>query len=264
MTGHLTEEVILAVRDGEPVAAEVRAHLDGCAACARRLVEARDRAARIDGALAVLTVPLDASGEVPAAGRGASAHGTTPQQARRQTAAAGSPRVPRGRFRTPWWLGRAAVLLLILAAAGALSALPGPFAGWIPRVFTRSPPPEAPTATTPEPPGQVGGRIAAQSGPVIVRLESVPAGTVVDVRLAAGPSVGVLAAVGTEFSYAEGEVVARVAAGPVTVELPEGVVPVTLIVNGEVYLVRDESGVELTGSATGPAGESLATFQVPE
>ena len=73
-----------------------------------------------------------------------------------------------------------------------------------------------------------------------------------------------LAAVGTEFSYAEGEVVARVAAGPVTVELPEGVVPVTLIVNGGVYLVRDESGVEVTGSATGPAGESLATFQVPE
>ena len=229
MTGHLTEEVILAVRDGEPVAEEVRAHLDGCAACARRLAEARDRAARIDRALAVLTVPLDGSGEVPAAGGRASADRPAPR-ARRQTAAPVASRVPRGRFRTPWWLGRAAVLLVILAAAGALSALPGPFAGWIPRVFTRSSTPEAPTATTLEPPGQVGGRIAAQSGPVIVRLE----------------------------------VVARVAAGPVTVELPEGVVPVTLIVNGGVYLVRDEAGVEVTGSATGPAGESLATFRIPE
>ena len=263
MTGHPTEAMILAVRDGEPVAEEVRAHLDGCPACARRLAEVRDRAARVDRALAVLAVPLDASDEMPAADGRASADQTA-SEGRRQMSAPGGPLVSRGRFRTPWWLGRAAVLLLVLVAAGALYALPGPFAGWIPRVFTRSPTPEAPTATTPEPPGQVGGRIAAQSGPVIVRLESVPAGTVVDVRLAAGPSVGVLAAVGTEFSYAEGEVVARVATGPVTVELPEGVVPVTLIVNGGVYLVRDEAGVEVTGSATGPAGESLATFQVPE
>ena len=263
MTGHLREEVILAVRDGEPVAEEVRAHLDACAACARRLAEARDRAASIDRAFAVLRVPLDASGEVPAAGERASADRTAPQ-ARRQTAAPVAPRVPRGRFGTPWWLGRAAVLLFILAAAGTLSALPGPFAGWIPRVFTRSPTPEAPAAPTPEAPARVGGRMPVPSGPVIVRLESVPAGTIVDVRLAAGPSVGVLAAAGTEFSYAEGEVVARVAAGPVTVELPEGVVRVTLIVNGGVYLVRDEAGVEVTGSATGPAEASLATFQVPE
>ena len=263
MTGHPAEALILAVRDGEPVAEEVRAHLDGCAACARKLADARDRAARVDGALAVLTVPPDVSVEVPATGGRASAHGTTPQ-GRQLTAAAAAPRMPPGRFRTPWWLGRAAVLLLILVGAGALSALPGPFAGWIPRVFTRSPPAEAPTAPTPEPPGRVGGRMPVPSGPVAVRLESVPAGTVVDVRPAAGPSVGVLAAAGTEFSYAEGEVRARVAAGPVTVELPEGVVPVTLIVNGGVYLVRDEAGMEVTGPATGAAGESLATFQVPE
>lgn len=263
MTDHPTEALILAVRDGEPVAGEVRAHLDGCAACSRTLAEARDRAARVDGALAVLTVPLDVSVEVPAGGRQASADRTAPQ-GRRRTAGPAGPRVPRGRFRTPWWLGRAAVLLLILVAAGALSALPGPFAGWIPRVFTRSPAPEAPAAPAPEPPGLVGGRMPVPSGPVAVRLESVPAGTVVDVRLAAGPSVGVLAAAGTEFSYAEREVRARIAAGPVTVELPEGVVPVTLIVNGGVYLVLDEGGMEVTGPATGPDGESLATFRVPE
>lgn len=249
MTSHPTEAIILSVRDGEPVAEEVLAHLDECAACARALKEARDRAGTIENALAALTVPAQAPGEAadgPARG------------GRRGMAAPSRPQTSRGAFRTPWWLGRAALLLLIVA--GALSALPGPFAGWIPRIFSGAPPP----AAAPELPGQVGGRMVVSSGPVAVRLESVPTGTVVDVRRAADESVGVLAAAGSEFSYGEREVRASIAAGPVTVELPEGLVPATLIVNGGVYLVLDAAGMEVTGPSTVPGEASLATFRVQD
>ena len=260
MTGHLTEAVILSVRDGEPVAGEVLAHLDECAACARRLEEARARAGTVENALAALAVPVHGRDEAAAGGRRSA--GRKIPRGRSRTAVPGGPRAPGRDLGIPWWLGRAAVLLLVLA--GALSALPGPFSGWIPRIFPGAPPPEAPAVPAVEPPGQVGGRMAAPSGPVAVRLESVPPGTVIDVRRAAGESVGVLAAAGSEFSYGEGEVRASIAAGPVTVELPEGVVPATLIVNGGVYLVVDATGVEVSGPSTAPREESLATFLVPD
>ena len=239
---HLTEGMIVAVRDREPVADEVLAHLNESAAGARALEDARSRAEAVEQALSVLTVPL-----VVPIGRG------------RRDAVRGTR--TRGTVWTPGWLGRAAVLVLI--GAGALSALPGPFNGWIPRVFTGGPPPAPPSTSAPELPGQVGGRMEVVSGPVVVRLENVVPGTVIDVRRVAGRAVGVLAATGSEFSYRSGEVRAAVVAGPVTVELPDGVVPATLIVNGASYLVVDAAGMEVTGPATAAGGEDLVTFEVP-
>ena len=306
---HLTEDMILAVRDREPVADEALAHLDECGACARALEEARSRAGAVEQALAALAVPLrrdvrveEASGAEPGgvaevaagaesaevvSGRGRS-RGLRDADAGRIVAevAAGDGRADvtagtgarvapigrgrrdsvrgtraRGTIRTVRWLGRAAVLVLI--GAGALSALPGPFNGWIPRMFSRGPAPVAPTAPEPEPPGQVGGRMEVVSGPVLVRLENIVPGTVIDVRRVVGRAVGVLAATGSEFSYGNGEVRAAVVAGSVTVELPDGVVPVTLIVNGTTYLVVDAAGIEVPGPATVAVGESLVTFEVP-
>ncbi len=239
---HLTEGMILAVRDREPVADEVLAHLNECAACARALEDARSRAEAVEQALAALTVP-----RVVPIGRG------------RRDVVRGTR--TRGAVWTLGWLGRAAVLVLV--GAGALSALPGRFNGWIPRVFTGGAAPAPPSTSAPELPGQVGGRMEVVSGPVVVRLENVVPGTVIDVRRVAGRAVGVLAATGSEFSYGSGEVQAAVVAGPVTVELPEGVVPATLIVNGASYLVVDAAGMEVTGPATAAAGETLVTFQVP-
>lgn len=307
---HLTDEVILAVRDREPVADEVLAHLDECAACGRALEDARARAESVEQALAALAAPIglgladaDAGpdGGADAAGRGRSdvgagtgatevAAGTGRSDVAAGTGvtevAAGRGRsdvgpgtgarvVPIGRGRrdavrgrgaprgvwTIRWLGRAAVLVLI--GAGALSALPGPFNGWIPRVFSGGTPPAAPTSPAPELPGQVGGRMEVLSGPVVVRLENVVPGTVIEVRRVEGASVGVLAATGSEFSYGSGEVRAAVVAGPVAVELPEGVVPATLIVNGATYLVVDAAGMEVAGPTAVAAGESLVTFEVP-
>ena len=239
---HLTEGMIVAVRDREPVADEVLAHLNESAAGARALEDARSRAEAVEQALSVLTVP-----RVVPIGRG------------RRDAVRGTR--TRGTVWTLGWLGRAAVLVLI--GAGALSALPGPFNGWIPRVFTGGPAPAPPSTSAPELPGQVGGRMEVVSGPVVVRLENVVPGTVIDVRRVAGRAVGVLAATGSEFSYGSGEVRAAVVAGPVTVELPDGVVPATLIVNGASYLVVDAAGMEVTGPATAAGGEDLVTFEVP-
>ena len=311
MMTHLTEETILAVRDGEQVADEALTHIDECASCAQALEEAGTRAHAVKKALSVLALPVRVTEErrppdeearpaavrvVPigrerepgleetdqgrravdvAAGPGrrdvaaGTGPGVTPIDRGRRDAAkrprvggdtARRPRV-RGGARTLWWLGRAAVLVLI--GAGALSALPGPFNGWIPRMFSGAPPLDAPSATAPEPPGQVGGRMEVAGGPVVVRLETVPPGTVIDVRRGAGQAVGVLAGTGSEFAYGGGEVRASVVAGPVTVELPEGVVPATLIVNGGVYLVVNTAGMEVPGPVEAAGEGSLVTFQVP-
>lgn len=302
---HLTEAMILSVRDREPVADEVMAHLDECDVCARALEDARARSKAVEQALAALTVPLamDARAQEPAGvaaaedeedagpepalvipigrGRGASAEESGAVDAaadggRRDVAAGTGVRVVparRGRrdalrgtqaraaFWTMRWLGRAAVLVLI--GAGALSALPGPFNGWIPRMFPGAPPPDVVPASAEAGLGRVGGRMAVSSGPLVVRLEDVLPGTVVDVQRVAAPSVGVLAGTGSEFSYGGGEVRATIVAGPVTVELPEGVVPVTLVVNGSVYMVVDASGTEVPGPATAAGPEGPVTFQVP-
>lgn len=281
---HLTEEMILAVRDREPVADEVLVHLDECGVCARALEDARSRAEAVEQALAALTVPLEVEGraEIPdvrgrsdvAAGTGARvvpigrgrSDGPAGTGARAVPIVRGRRDAVRGaRTRSAvWsvrWLGRAAVLVLI--AAGALSALPGPFNGWIPRIFSGGPPLATPISPAPGQPGQVGGRMEVVNGPVEVRLENVVPGTVIDVRRVAGRAVGVLAATGSEFSYGSGEVRAAVVAGPVTVELPDGVVPATLIVNGATYLVVDATGIDVPGPATVAVGESLVTFEVP-
>lgn len=263
---HLTEGMILAVRDREPVADEVLAHLNECAVCARALEDARSRAEAVEQALSALTVPLGmevrAEPDVVAENAAGTGARVVPIGRGRRDAIRGTrTRGTRGTVWTLRWLGRAAVLVLI--GAGALSALPGPFNGWIPRVFTGGPAPALPSTSAPELPGQVGGRMEVVSGPVVVRLENVVPGTVIDVRRVAGRAVGVLAATGSEFSYGSGEVRAAVVAGPVTVELPDGVVPATLIVNGASYLVVDAAGMEVAGPATAAAGETLVTFEVP-
>ncbi len=259
MTIHLTEGTILAVRDREPVADEVLAHLNECAACAWALEDARSRAEVVEQALSALLVAQVAAGRGRPDGSAGTGAGVVPIGRGRRDAVRGTR--TRGTVWTLRWLGRAAVLVLI--GAGALSALPGPFNGWIPRVFTGGAPPAPPPTSAPELPGQVGGRMEVVSGPVVVRLENVVPGTVIDVRQVAGGAVGVLAATGSEFSYGSGEVRAAVVAGPVTVELPDGVVPATLIVNGLSYLVVDAAGMEVTGPATTAAGETLVTFEVP-
>ena len=291
---HLTEETILAVRDREHVTDEALAHVARCARCAEALKDARARAQAVEQALAALTRPLrvekprsaqggergDMAGATPLGRegrddeRGAGAlGGVVPTGRVRRVAAGGSapgrPRrspvrgAVRGSSRLPWWLGRAAALVLL--GAGALSALPGPFNGWIPRMFSEAPAAQMPTEPAARPADQVGGRMAVAAGPLVVHLEMVPPGTLIEVRRGIGANAGVFADAGSEFSYGSGEVRASIVAGPVTVELPDGVVPATLIVNGGTYLVVRASGMEVSGPrAAAAAEENLVTFQVPD
>lgn len=284
---HLTEEVILAVRDRERVDAEALAHIGECAVCAEALEEARARARAVEQALGALTVPLRVERLEEVESRAESIEPREamagvddlppPLEARvipigggrgdarkgrgggRRDAIRGT-RV-RGTIVTTRWLSRAAVLVLI--SAGALSALPGPFKGWIPRVFSGADVPAANSEPAAQAVEQVGGRMDVPSGPVAVQLEGVPPGTLIDVRRVARPSVGVYAGPGSEFAYGGAEVRANIVGGPVTVELPAGVVPATLVVNGGIYLVVRASGMEVPGPQTTAGEESLVTFRVP-
>ena len=287
---HLTEETILAVRDQEPVADEVLSHISECAVCARALEDVRARAEAVERALAVLTMPVGVanrsqpaaveSGAVAADQSGPAASEESSRveakvlpirRGRRNARAGRSTRSgrregrpgtgSRGTFLTIRWLSRAAVLVLI--GAGGLSALPGPFNGWIPRVFSGADVPDATPPPAAQAVAQVGGRMDVATGPVAVRLEGVPPGTLIDVRRVAGQAVGVLAGTGSEFAYGSGEVRASVVVGPVTVELPEGIVPATLVVNGGTYLVVSATGMDVSGPRTTPGEESLVTFRVP-
>lgn len=317
---HLTEEMILALRDHEPIADEAVAHVGECAECARALEDARRRAEAVERALAALTVPLpvenseegesapavaesgavvsDQSGPVAseessgteskvipigrrqgdagdgspgAGGRGdvavVSSDGPGRRDSRRGRSIGGGRRDAvrgtgaRGASWTMRWLSRAAVLVLL--GAGALSALPGPFNGWVPRVFSGAEVPATSSEPTAQAVEQVGGRMDVATGPVVVRLQGVPPGTLIDVRGVASGAVGVLAGTGSEFSYGSGEVRASVVGGPVTVELPEGVLPATLVVNGGTYLVVRASGMEVAGPLATSDEASLMTFRVP-
>ncbi len=287
---HLTEETILAVRDQEPVADEVLSHISECAVCARALEDVRARAEAVERALAVLTMPVGVANrfQPAAAESGGVAADQSGPAASEESSRVGAKVLPisrgrrdarggrstrsgrregrpgtgsRGRFLTIRWLSRAAVLVLI--GVGGLSALPGPFNGWIPRVFSGADVPDATPPPAAQAVAQVGGRMDVATGPVAVRLEGVPPGTLIDVRRVAGQAVGVLAGTGSEFAYGSGEVRASVVGGPVTVELPEGVVPATLVVNGGTYLVVSATGMDVSGPRTTPGEESLVTFRVP-
>ena len=237
---HLSEETILSVRDGVPVAPGTQDHLRECVVCSDTLEDARHRAVAIERALAVLATPVAAADE-----------------------ALPGPR--RLQFRPPvWTLAKAAGLLLVVG--GVASALPGPFQGWIPRLVSGG----DGTGVAVQPPapavgeaGQVGGRMEVTSGPVVVRLDRVPPGTRIDVRRVAGQSVAVHAGTGSEFAYGAQEVRATIAGGPVIVELPDGIAPSTLIVNGRTYLVVRDDGVEVPGPQSGIDEGGVATFHVP-
>ncbi len=284
---HLKEETILGVRDGEPVDAGARAHLDECAACRRALEEARERAEAVERALSALMAPLPAGGrpgslEVPVVSGDDARGGEGDERAAAVVTPIDGGRgwvpgsLPPGRGPRPWavdarapgrawtlrWLGRAAALVVV--GAGAASALPGPFHGWIPRVFAGGEPSQAPTPAVAPSGVEVGGRMATGDGPVVVRLDGVPSGTRIDVRRVDGSTVGVLAGTGSAFAYASGEVRATVAAGPVTVELPEGLESATLVVNGATYLVVDAAGMDVRGPRADSGAGNLATFRVPD
>ena len=234
---HLDERAILELRDGVPVDAEARTHLDACPDCQAALRLASDRATEIEQTLAELDEEFDVEAAREAVRlRVAVARGPVKP-----------PSLPGRSHSFAWPLGRAATFLLL--TAGALSALPGsPVRSW-----WTNPGPTAPTAEVPtggelqRAAPRAGGRVTVSGGPIDVVLDGVDAGTMVEVVWVEGSAVAVYSAPGSDFTYSGGRVEATISGGPVTVELPRAVHPATLLVNGRTYLVSSAASLDLPG-----------------
>ena len=230
---HLTDRAIVELRDGAPLAADSRTHLNGCEACRRALEEAETRAADIASALTDLDERFDGEAAREAV-RARLVNG-------RASAGLSRERKARASF---WTLGRAATFLIL--ATGALSALPGsPLREWV-----SGGEPEASAATELAPAvgvEPVGIRMTVEDGPLVVELDKVPSGTPIEVRWVEGRAVTVFAAPGSSFSSGEGRVRATIAGGPVAVELPKSTSGASLMVNGRMYARRSAGGVDVSG-----------------
>ena len=236
---HLAEQSILEARDGFPLEGSLRVHLDECVECRSRLEQAHARAAEIGSALGA----LDESFDVASA----------------RDAVRARLRAPRPR-RSLVPLGRAAALLLV--AAGAASALPGsPVRSWLVSSAddaSASAVEQTPAAVAPQ---RAGVSVPAATGPLEVRLDGVPNGTVIDVLWVSDGSATVYANAESTFQSSPGAVRVEVVPGPVTVELPRSALA-SIRVNGRMYLERTPAGLSTPGPVT-EAREDGVTFRTP-
>jgi len=250
---HLDEGQLLATRDGE----SSHPHLSECASCRESLEELRGRRDTVARALEALDVPTDLE-----AARVRVRERVTAGTAERAGAVAMKPR----RSRALWSLSRAAGLLLVTAAG--LSALPGsPVRTWVAGLVERVGP-EMPAEATAAPsspttePEVTGIRLAVAGGPLRVVVIGAEAGAEIRLRWVPGADAAVFAPVGSRFTSAEGRIEARVTAGTVRVELPRGVVPVSLEVGGRIYLRATDAGLDVSGPVT-ERNTSEIVFRIP-
>jgi len=259
---HLDEGQILTLRDDpEALGAHAAAHLHGCPACRGALEDVRLQGARVAGALASLDDTgwsMDAARErvrLRVAAESARASGGVSLPARRARGAAGS-------------VSQAAGLRLVTAAG--LSALPGsPVRRWIEELVSPAPvevaPAVAPAAIEAEDapaPEEAGVRLPVARGPLAVLLRDVAPGTEIRVRWIPGAEAAVFAPVGSRFTSGDGRVEARTLSGVVRVELPRGVLPVSLDVDGRILLRNTASGLQVTGPVVAQDDAGI-TFRLP-
>lgn len=237
---HPIDGVLLAHMDGELEPEEetrVRAHLQSCAECSRRLDLLRQEAERFSNALLALD---DAASTL-------ADPGPLPVGA---AAARGESRPFR---RSGWSLARAAGLVLVLAG-GAAALVPGsPVRDWLGELLTESvePPAErievAPEGTPPvesEVLGPSAISVAPDGGRLIVKLRGFPRESNVHVRLADTDRAAVRvegAATSPRFITGPGllEVVGT-EEGDVWVELPRSATDAVVLVGGEAAVrIRD-------------------------
>ena len=258
---HLDEGQLLALRDDPALAAEATvAHVETCTECRGTLEAIRGRASAVAEALDALdTGGWDIEGarervRLRVSERAGAATGAIPLPARRAR-------------RVAWSLSRAAGLLLITAAG--LSALPGsPVRRWIERMVSPAavesapPAPEPAAVAEPVAPEEAGIRLPLSGGPLDVVLRGAAPGTEIRVTWVPGSEAALFAPVGSRFTSGEGRMEADLASGPVRVELPRGVVPVILEVNGRLFLRNTAAGLDVSGPVADRA-EAGITFRLP-
>lgn len=257
---HLDEARLLAIRDGSSGDdAEGEQHLAGCAPCREALQGLRDRSASIAHALSSLDVVHDV----------ADARARVRQRVTEGAAAAGA--IPLKRSRRFWGSGFSRAAGILLVTATAASALPGsPVRTWVSELIGSSEEAAVSGAPSALAPGEVaaggetaGVRLALVSGPLRVSLFDVAPGSELRVQWVSGAEAAVFAPVGSRFTSAEGRIEAAVMPGAVRVELPRGLVPVSLEVNGRIYLTNTSSGLEIPGPAEERGPEEIV-FRLPE
>lgn len=258
---HLDDGQLLALRDDPTlVDEEHRAHGGSCPTCLHAMDAARRQADDVSYALGALD------------------HGTWNLHEARERVRlrvsnasareAGAASLPARRVRAAAWTVSRAAGLVLLTAAG-LSALPGsPVRNWIQDRFAGDPPASAPTAVeaaaaAPAAEAEaVGVRLPVAAGPLSVVLRGAESGTEIRVRWVPAREAAVLAPVGSRFTSGAGRMEASLAPGLVRVELPEGVVPVSLEVDGRTLLRVTAEGVDVTGPVLSRSAAGI-TFRVP-
>jgi len=272
---HLDEGQLLALRDDPALAAEATvAHVETCTECRGTLEAIRGRASAVAEALDALdTGGWDIEGarervRLRVSERaGAATTATTAVAAVPVAAVPATPLPARRARRVAWSLSRAAGLLLITAAG--LSALPGsPVRRWIERMVSPAavesapPAPEPAAVAEPVAPEEAGIRLPLTGGPLDVVLRGAAPGTEIRVTWVPGSEAALFAPVGSRFTSGEGRMEADLASGPVRVELPRGVVPVILEVNGRLFLRNTAAGLDVSGPVAERA-EAGITFRLP-
>jgi hypothetical protein len=261
---HLTEGVLQAYLDDELAGAErveVEAHVAACSACSVELAELERASSVLAAALGSLPEP------------GVVLLETRAGVARRSREAVARPAAGFG-----WALGRAALLVLGLAAA-ASAAIPGsPVRRWIVEFFEAPPtlPPavepvvvEPPAAEPPPPAPRVAAEVsvAPAEGEVRVVLGELSRESHVRLRLTDEERASVLAygaAGAARFTTGPGRIDVRgpvAADGELLVLLPRGAARAALVVNGRTYLEKVDEAVRLLVPATGSI-ESELLFRV--
>ena len=199
---HPDEGTIVALRDGEPIAENDRAHIAACSTCSILLTEAHARAE------VVARMFEEEAGEIDIA------------RAKRAV----RDRLDRERSRSSSWmfatgLRRAAAVLLV--AAGAVSALPSsPVRAWISGAADEvapGPPDRAVGTSLREEVRSIG--VPARAG-LVIALTGAEPGTSVSFVFESRDAVEVSAGEGTRFAIAPARVEASEVVGPVVIRVP--------------------------------------------
>ena len=250
---HLHEGMILALRDGMLVDADVREHVDACTACAAALDDARARARRIQSALDGVRMPTDLGAAKEAVRLRLSGAWASP-----------TPAAAAGRWTEPFHLGRAAAVLLLFAgAAGA--ALPGsPIREWVTELASPAGTVVVPVEQTQQqtPPAETGISVNVPNGEIQVVVRGAASGSLVDVAWVDAATASVTAADGSTFTYRDGYVEVYAAAGDLRVELPRWARMASVEVDGRIYVRRFSGDVEVPGPASEEA-DGRIRFVVP-
>ena len=230
---HLSDGALLALRDRTLALhdASDAAHLSVCAECTAALAEVERRSVRVERALSAIDGSFDLE-SARATVRGRIESGTSTER--------------RGALWSGRHLARAAGVLLVLA--GGAAALPGsPLRVWLADRATAeqgAAPEGAVEAIQPVgAPETTSVRVPAGDVGVVVSLEGVRVGDMVEVAVGAAGEVGLVAPAGTVFATGAGRISGRVAPGDVRVELPPGVEG-SVVVNGRTLVRSGVQGLE--------------------